>query len=237
MKKFVVENGYEVDNCGYHDGCFWWLEEVPRVWVRGTATTNGGYAPRSRPLAVCNSLGERFTFPTTPGQDRMHATLAIDTNKKICVYFHWLGCVGLDGKKTLTSAGESPLAHETEGFRTEPRNHDVKMQEWHWSVVKCKLPMRDASEKRRSYNDAHVVLTGNGAHRHCPMLMGPTAAEAVMKTKGIKTGHVVAYRRGGDYRVMKLEGKDNPIAVCVAGDGLTFAAVCMRAIYVIDIDV
>jgi hypothetical protein len=97
-----------------------------------------------------------------------------------------------------------------------------------------------ASDKfyRATGTDTHVFMTGSGAKACGEIVMGPTQAKSVLKTKGLSRGCVVMYKRGGDARVMKLPDRShNPVGVIAASDSLTFYAVCAKAIYQIDADV
>jgi hypothetical protein len=84
--------------------------------------------------------------------------------------------------------------------------------------------------------DSYVLMTGSGARTAGEVAMGPTQYRKVMATKGLSSGCVVIYKRGGSARVLKVDKKHNPINIVVSDDGLTFLAVCSRAVYQIDTD-
>lgn len=94
-----------------------------------------------------------------------------------------------------------------------------------------------SGRKRVVGDDATVVMTGAVARQIAPLVLGPGRAAHIVKAKGIKTGRVVICPRAGDPRVMALGGGANPIALMLAGDGLTVTAACRRGYRVVDLDV
>ncbi len=79
-------------------------------------------------------------------------------------------------------------------------------------------------------------MTGAFAVSHAAMVMGPMVAKSVLNSKGIRTGRVVCYTRGGSARVLRLPGSDNPLHVALSEDGLTYLAACRNSAYVFDVD-
>lgn len=74
---------------------------------------------------------------------------------------------------------------------------------------------------RAVWNDSLVVMTGQEAASRASMVMGPTAAANVLATKGLDTGYVVAYQRGGSHRILKMSRR-SVTHLALADDGLVF---------------
>lgn len=74
---------------------------------------------------------------------------------------------------------------------------------------------------RAVWNDSLIVATGQEASSRASMMMGPTAAAPVLATKGLETGYILAYQRGGGHRLLKAS-KKSITHLALAEDGCVF---------------
>jgi hypothetical protein len=224
MQKFTMSKdapaNADFGNAIYHDGKFWWKESHrepsgPNTWrEKTTVRTSDGL---ERKITVTDS-----TY--------FHGFVMV--NNRVCLDCYNQPTV-IDAEKDVIIPLDIPDYPNTPG-------HYDRAAMLSWETMKAKAvehPWRvRANNKRNDYDDIHVVMTGMEAISVAPLVMGPSHAESITKTKGIKSGHIVMYRRGGGYRVMKLEKGDNPLEIVMADDGLTVGAMCRKAFYILDVD-
>lgn len=220
MRRYQVQNPLEAKSPVFFGGQFWWVEHQVQYDTIARRITGHN-------VTVCNTTGDRY--------ERNHAdygypALMVDTEGQLAVMVNQTSVSVVEGRELPLACGPAPTYTYT---NTALRKAFVA-----WQNQKRELCLRPADSgklKRLDYDDTHVVMTGKEAVDMAPLVMGPSHGDAVSKYKGIKTNHVVIYRRGGDYRIMKLND-GNPLEVLLSPDGLTFLAVCRYAVYLIDVD-
>lgn len=224
MRTIAIQKGNNyIEHNGpvHHDGKFWWAE-VKITEESGPIDTS-----------VANSDGLVYRMP-------YHGRLVVAGDGRL-IWKQYAGTACLvEDVKTTVDFGLPPEPPRPEWQLTPQTWWDSpEGQAWiRWSNLRHKIYHADARKDnvRIDYNDTHIVMTGMGATKQAPILMGPTNAEVVTKVKGINKGHIVIYHRGWGVRVMKLSKEHNPIGVLLAEDGQTAAAFCSQMVFIVDVD-
>ena len=207
----TLSTGYGIYSVISHEGRFYAL--------------CGGHSGARMRVRVCDLTGARqwdFSEVCTSSQ---WINFHVAPDRGLCVAISEQVAVCLEtGERFDIALGPCP------GF------DDYRLrQAWVANRNKCIVGTRF---DRFATTDTHVFMTGSAAKSLGDIAMGPTQFKKVVAVKGIGSGKVVSYRRGGEARVMRLpDSKHNPVHMVGADDGLTFLAVCRQAIYQIDADV
>lgn len=127
------------------------------------------------------------------------------------------------GKKFTLYEGDRPDLNYWQ-YRDWLRDNFTLLANWRYQNV------------RAVWNDSLVVMTGKEAESRASLVMGPTEAANVLATKGLSSGCVVAYKRGGGHRILK-PSRHSLTHLVLANDGCVFmCATTSNGAYLFDFD-